>query len=186
MIAFEGTHVYPAHGAPTLREIGIGLGRQPRFAGQTRKWYPVLAHSIVAALLLPAEWRVYGLLHDAHEAVLGDTVTTWKSPERHAQEDLLQARIYERLGLPWPGPDATVALKAADLACLAAEAHVLGHPEAEAHWPLADVKLETWMRVHDQLDECRDYLDADKAAAKMERAFAACIAARNAARLVPA
>lgn len=181
MIAYDGSDVWPSHGAPTLREIGVGLGRMPRFAGQTREWYPVLSHSLVVAVLLPPELRVYGLLHDAHEAILGDMPTTWKTPERSSKEDLLQARIYERLGIASPNASASEALHDADKEALAAEAHVLGHAEAELYWPEHDPAIE--LRVRYQLDVCRSYLHAETAAGKMTRAFDACIGHLAAERL---
>lgn len=171
MIAHDGTGVWPDHGAPTLREIGIGLGRQPRFAGQTRDWYSVLAHSLAVASITPLKHRIYALLHDAHEAVLSDTVTTWKTAERRELEDRLQARILDSLGIPWPTLEATAQVKRADLACLAAEAHILGHPEAEKWWPLADVDPEAHLATTRQLTVCRIWLDADRAANRLETAY---------------
>lgn len=170
-------------GAPTLREIGIGLGRQPRFCGQTREWYPVLAHSLVVAALTTPEWRPHALLHDAHEAVLGDTVTTWKTPERHKMEDRLQARIYERLGLAWPNEEGAAIIKAADLAALAAEAHVLGHAKAEHYWPRKNVTERAIGLTFVQRFKCRRYLDATVAADAIDRAFSLVLQARDADRL---
>lgn len=170
-------------GAPTLREIGIGLGRQPRFCGQTREWYPVLAHSLVVAALTAPKWRPQALLHDAHESVLGDTVTTWKTPERHKHEDRLQARIYERLGLAWPNEEGAAAIKAADLAALAAEAHILGHPEAEHYWPIETVSYHARALTTLELLTCRAYLDAPVAADALDRAFSLALQARDADRL---
>lgn len=183
MIAHDGTHVSPDHGAPTLREIAIGLGRQPRFCGQTREWYPVLSHSLVVAFLTPEEWRPQALLHDAHEAVLGDTVTTWKTPERHTLENRLQARIYERLGLAYPTVAGTAAIKEADLQALAAEAHVLGHARADEHWPRDKVNEYALQMTTDQLGNCYRYLNAHHATNVLEVAFAFALSDRDAHRL---
>lgn len=171
MIAHDGSHVWPDHGAPTLREIGIGLGRLARFAGQTRDYYTVLSHSLAVASCTPLQYRVYALLHDAHEAVLGDTVTTWKTDQRRELEDTLQARIHASLGLPEPGPEALAEVKRADLACLAAEAHILGHPEAEKWWPIADVDIEAHIATTRQLVVCHAWLNAHRAGERLITAY---------------
>lgn len=175
--------MWPGHGAPTLREIGIGLGRQPRFCGQTREYYNVLAHSIVVASLTPPEWRPQALLHDAHEAVLGDTVTTWKTLERHVLEDRLQARILERLGLAAPTEEGARLIKDADLQALAAEAHVLGHAKAEQYWPRSLVTDDAMIETRYQFGQCRIYLWADVAAKELERSFSRSLTDRDADRL---
>lgn len=164
MIAFDGTHVNAHSGAPTVREIGVGLGRTMRFAGQTHYAYPVLAHSIVVASLVRPAYRLHALLHDAHEAIMGDTVTEFKTPERRALEDDLQWRIHESLGLPAVTVSARAAIKRADLACLAAEAHVLGRRDAELHWPAKLVDDDALKGTRRQLEICAGYIEADYAA----------------------
>lgn len=171
MIAHDGSGVWPERGAPTLREIGIGLGRQPRFAGQTPIYYTVLAHSLAVASITPLRHRPYALLHDAHEAVLSDTVTTWKTDERRVIENMLQARIHASLGLTEPNEFTTDAVKVADLACLAAEAHILGHPKAEEYWPADEIAPEAHIATLRQLSVCRAWLDADRAGARFVAAY---------------
>jgi hypothetical protein len=139
MIAYHGENVWPDRGAPTVRSIGIQLGRIPRFCGSTREWYPVLSHVIVVAQLLPAHLRIHGLLHDAPEAILGDVPSTWKTEAARYQESEILDRIYDELGQTHIGFDDASILKQADLCALAAEAHVLGHPAAAEHWPDPDM-----------------------------------------------
>jgi 5'-deoxynucleotidase YfbR-like HD superfamily hydrolase len=43
-----------------------------RFAGQCRFFFCVAEHSIAVARLLPANLKLFGLLHDASEAYLAD------------------------------------------------------------------------------------------------------------------
>lgn len=52
-------------------DVVYGLAHCNRFAGQVGT-YVVAQHSIVVADQLPPEWRLYGLLHDGHEAYIGD------------------------------------------------------------------------------------------------------------------
>lgn len=149
MITLTGESVWPRGsehgdaGVPSLMSIGAGLGRMPRFAGQTQRLYTVLAHTFVVAELVEPAYRVYALLHDAAEAIVGDVPTTWKTAEARAHEDDLLERITHDLDLPWPWPHAAqAAVKKADALALAAEAHVLGHAEAAKWWPDVDPNAE--------------------------------------------
>lgn len=179
MITITGDSVWPrgsVHGdttAPSLYSIGVGLGRMPRFAGQVRIFYPVMAHTITVACLLNPAHAIYGLLHDAPEAIVGDVHTTWKTDAaRHHETDLLE-RITRMLGLQWPWPqDAIDAVHQADADVLAAEAHVLDHAEAATWWPGADTdpRLEYARGLtHAQSLRASAWLHADTAGRKFER-----------------
>ena len=142
MITHSGAAVFPREDtvnhtgqAPTLEDIGRGLGRAVRFAGQVDTYYTVLCHTIVAVSIVEPKYAHHLLLHDAHEAILSDTVTTWKNPLTKDDEHELDELIYASLGLDLPNEEEQAVIKAADLACLAAEAHILGHAEAEKYWP---------------------------------------------------
>lgn len=150
MITYTGRPVWPHWSSmptdrgPALNDIAVGLGRQSRFAGQTREFYTVLCHSLVCGQLAPAvavadglppgTLRLAALLHDAHEAVLGDTPTTWKANIVRDLEAELDDRVAREFGLE-RSQAIDDAVKKIDVACLAAEAHALGHAEAEQWWP---------------------------------------------------
>lgn len=184
MITYTACDVWPHIGAPDVRSIAVGLGRIPRFAGQTRHFYPVLAHVQVVAAILPPPLRVHGLLHDAAESCLGDVPTTWKTDDRQHTEEVLTTRIYRSLGLLEPEGFSETLLKQADAAALAAEAHVCGHAAAEAYWP-----REKWTHQTDQaaaltevqLALCQCYLDADYAQRVYGQALDAALVAHKAA-----
>lgn len=55
-----------------LEDIAIGLERLVRFAGQHPSGGTVAAHSLRVAAAVPARYRLAALLHDAHEAVIGE------------------------------------------------------------------------------------------------------------------
>jgi hypothetical protein len=55
-----------------LEAIALGLSRQRRWLGQTRRPLSVLEHSCAVALACPRRLMLPGLLHDAHEAFTGD------------------------------------------------------------------------------------------------------------------
>lgn len=153
MITYSGRSVWPSwttvDGVPTiigpsLEDIAVGLGRQSRFAGQTREFYTVLCHSLVtgqvARRLRPGDGvlRMFLLLHDGHESVLSDTPTTWKGFEVKDNEDELDKRIFAEHLLEMPDESTLALAKKIDAAALAAEAHALGHAEAEIWWPRAN------------------------------------------------
>lgn len=152
MITYSGRSVWPSDTpepdvptdvSPSLEDIAVGLGRTPRFAGQTRLYYTVLCHSFCAARLasklLPADANLqrWCLLHDAHEAIIGDVPTTWKHDRTKQDGDELDVRIALELRLEPLDERQAAVLKQIDAALLAAEAHELGHSEAEKWWPEA-------------------------------------------------
>jgi 5'-deoxynucleotidase YfbR-like HD superfamily hydrolase len=95
----SGVLVTPGNGvAPPLVDIALGLSRQPRFGGQTRRWWSVLDHSLFVADLAAREGRglrviLALLLHDAHEALTGDIPTSLKKDDMRDVQASLDERI---------------------------------------------------------------------------------------------
>lgn len=148
MITHSGRSVFPDTTAgPSLDDIATGLGRTARFAGQTKRWYPVLAHTIVVARLVRPENRIHALLHDAPEAVVGDVPTTWKTDAAREYEGILLHRIYTELGIDMPDSDATADVDRADHLALVAEAHVLGHANPGWWDDAPDVDATRWTKI---------------------------------------
>lgn len=92
-----------------IEEIAIGLARQPRFSGQTitavGNWYAGLSvaqHSTRVSRLVPPEIALQALLHDAHEAYIGDASTPWKDvvPGYREAELRVAAALRDAHGLP--------------------------------------------------------------------------------------
>ena len=87
-----------------IEDIAHALALCNRFAGHTREPISVAQHSVYAACLVPQQFKLQALLHDASESYLGD-MTHWlkQSPAlagfRDA-EDALQRLIYRRYGVP--------------------------------------------------------------------------------------
>jgi hypothetical protein len=139
-LTYSGRLVKPGGSEhPSLMDIAIGLSRQPRFAGQCRRWWSVLDHTLFCDELVKAEpetssreLRLAVLLHDAHEAITADVPTDMKGPElkqtqRELDEDILNAYF--------PGGQEAhrcdcwgVAVKDIDRRALCAEARVVGPP----------------------------------------------------------
>jgi len=138
MITYQGERVAPdGDGAPNLYTLGVSLGRVARFCGHTKHFYTVLGHSLTVAAILPAEYGIYGLMHDTPEACVADVPTPWKSQVARNREHRLLKRIYAK-HLPdlWPIPDdAEEHVDLADRLALVAEAHTLEHPAAAELWP---------------------------------------------------
>lgn len=123
----------PAH--VDFRDIALMLARQSRWNGATEvppgKIYSIAQHSVVVCHhVANPDWKLYGLLHDAHEAYTGDIPT----PMKRALDALggnaaladLQARadaaIFAAAGLTHPMPKAiATAIKHADMRALATE-----------------------------------------------------------------
>ena len=59
-------------------DIAHALSQVNRFTGHTRKAYNVAEHSCHVASLLPDEYKLEGLLHDASEAYIADMATPVK------------------------------------------------------------------------------------------------------------
>jgi 5'-deoxynucleotidase YfbR-like HD superfamily hydrolase len=127
--------------ALTLRDIGLALGRVPRFGGHCRYHWTVLHHSIAAGKLADMvdyqtgqrqAGRVLGaLLHDAHEAVTGDIPTPWKTTDNRIDQYLLDKQIFGEFGMlpppDWP-TERRDELHEWDRQLLAAEAAQVGPP----------------------------------------------------------
>lgn len=73
----------PDPGSILLDDIAFSLGNACRFNGHTSSYYSVAEHSVLVSCLVEAmnpnrDLVVAGLLHDAHEAYLGDIPTPIK------------------------------------------------------------------------------------------------------------
>jgi hypothetical protein len=133
-----------------IADIALALSRMPRFCGHTRRPWTGADHSMLVLQLLgddaPTDLRIAALLHDGHEAYIGDISTPLQrelgrrssaAPSAYAvlqdiKRDLDHA-IADAFGF-WAGLFAHSAIKAADLLALAIEAKLL-MPAVAAAWP---------------------------------------------------
>lgn len=124
-----------------FRDIAEMLAKQNRFAGSTTNCtYSVAQHSCHISDHLPPQYRLMGLLHDAHEAPLNDWTTPLKNAIRvmggakamvplELIEDGMASAIHRKAGLAWPLTDkAKKAVKMADNKALATEVRDLMTP----------------------------------------------------------
>lgn len=129
-----------------LADIAHALANTCRFNGHTREFYSVAQHSVLASLLVDAPdandrddlmLQRAALLHDAHEAYLGDI----PRPLAGLCEKLLacnwalEPRLHEVFGFPQYLPDwISAAIRETDARLLATEKRdVLAHPDVV--WP---------------------------------------------------
>jgi hypothetical protein len=72
---YTGRIIYPAEPDPELidlQDIAAGLAKCCRWAGQCRGFLSVAQHSILVSRLCAPKNALWGLMHDAAEAYLGD------------------------------------------------------------------------------------------------------------------
>ena len=118
-----------------MGDICRGLAYQCRFNGHCDKFYSVAEHSIrVAAGLGEVGSRLWclGLLHDAHEAYIGDVVTPVKrvlldfNESWRRLENRTQSVIYTALGIRPPSDSERQLVRESDHSCLMWEKSKLG------------------------------------------------------------
>lgn len=98
-----------------IEDIAHHLSLENRFTGATGVPYSVAQHCVLCSLIVPPQYALWGLLHDASEAYLKDLPRPIKYDPRYAayreDEERLQRVISKAFGLAWPMPDV---VKAAD------------------------------------------------------------------------
>ena len=129
-----------------LEDIAHGLARVARWNGQTfgEHAFSVAQHSLlveqVAEIVSPglrADEKLYALMHDAPEYVIGDMISPFKGVIGEAYKDVearLEAAIFRRMGLPAKMPTTLKKIiKKADTIVAYFEAvHLAGFSENEA------------------------------------------------------
>lgn len=112
-----------------IEDVARPLAYQCRFVGNTRAFYSVAQHCVLASLLAPSGFAYDALMHDSEEAFTGDWPTPWKvrigrEAIANAVEPLKRA-LAARFGLRHPQPKE---VKLADQRALATELRDLCAP----------------------------------------------------------
>ena len=140
----------PARDSIHLEDIAHALSMLCRYGGHLLEHYSVAQHSCLVAQLLEPRLRVYGLLHDAAEAYLGDVVTPLKGklalngkPFCEAEEELRSA-ILRALEVPELEVDGWWQVWAADQSARMLEEAAFGCGETGDEPRTYIVQLEAW------------------------------------------
>lgn len=134
----------------SIADIAHALSNQCRFSGHTGTFYSVAEHSVLCSYLVPVEYALEALLHDASEAYLVDLPKPLKYllPDYCAIEDQVMRAIANVFTIQYPFHEE---IKRADIAMLYAERDVLMSvpPQAWANEDTvpASVVLQCWNPV---------------------------------------
>jgi hypothetical protein len=122
----------PSHEDVDINDIAHALSMLCRYGGHSRWFYSVAEHSVLVSRMVPPEWALHGLLHDATEAYLVDVPRPIKRHLTNYKE--LEQRnwvaICDAFGMDPTMPDC---VHDADSAILLAEKDVLMGPTPEGH-----------------------------------------------------
>ena len=123
-------------------DVAESLAKQCRWNGHCRDFYSVAEHCILVSQLVTSDLRLHALLHDAHEAFLGDIIRPVKAVLGDALkevEDRLDQVIYQAAVLDVPrGIDRTL-IKDADMRALATERRdIMTPPPADSDFVPAE------------------------------------------------
>jgi hypothetical protein len=109
-----------------ISDIARSLSHLCRFTGHVDRFYSVAEHSVRCSALVPQADALEALLHDAHEAYIGDISTPMKRwlPEIARGEALVESAVRIAFQLP---PAMSDSVRRADRHLLILEAqHLLG------------------------------------------------------------
>lgn len=128
-----------------ISDIAHALANIGRYVGHTDVFYSVAQHSVAVSRLSPS-YPLWGLLHDASEAYIGDLSSPLKAllPEYKRLEKRVMAQICETFGLASVEPPE---VKQADLTMLATEGRDLfvhGWPYEEVSAPPVEDIIKPW------------------------------------------
>ena len=119
----SGQHFYFCNSGPDIvyiEDIALALSNLCRFTGHLDEFYSVAQHSVLASYLVPAEFALEALLHDASEAYCNDIAAPLKAllPDYRGIEKWVEGLISQKFGLP---ETMSPEVKRADLIILATE-----------------------------------------------------------------
>ena len=173
----------------SLLDVAHALALVNRFGGHTSRPYSVAEHSVHVSSIMERDLGIRhpaallaGLMHDAHEAYVGDIATPMKQilgPRWHGMEHRAAQRVQHRFGVLAASVGWRADIKRADLIAQATERRDL-MPAAGPDWPslrgvpcaeglkLREIDGMDWTDWRDafidRFDELTEALEAQRAA----------------------
>ena len=104
----------------TIEDIAHALSHVCRYSGHAKEFYSVAQHSVLVSHLVPPEYALLGLMHDATEAFLSDIPSPLKKilPDYCLIEKYIETCILTKFNLPTSLPPD---IKKADILALVTE-----------------------------------------------------------------
>lgn len=104
MQTFTGRQFYPMCPLPQdvdILDIAHSLSMQCRYNGHVHRYMSVAEHCVLVSRLVEPEHALWGLLHDATEAYVGDMIRPLKlhMPQYREAEDRVMVAIAQRFGI---------------------------------------------------------------------------------------
>lgn len=140
--SYTGRIVGPDNDSPSLQDISVQLGRICRYAGAGVKFWSVLLHSMVVAELLPDSLKIYGLLHDSTEALVGDIPRGFKPQLISDVEDYMFDKILLSFEIRLPADYEHKIIKQADNDALSGEVWTVGTAALQKYYPQRNKEAE--------------------------------------------
>ena len=162
---FTGKQFFPLEPENVdIVDIAHSLSMVCRFNGHCSKFYSVAEHSLRVSYLVPKKFALWGLLHDATEAYIGDIFRPinrimWYSNDKESFlpldeiENHIMKLIATTFLLPWPTPREVLH---ADMIMLATEKRDLMSSEPSEWMPMpspSDQKILDTL-TPDEAEEC--------------------------------
>ncbi len=124
-----------------IADIAHALSNNCRYTGHVKRFYSVAEHCVWASTIVPPQFALEGLLHDASEAYLSDMASPVKQflVDYKTEEDKIMARIARKFNLA-EGFHKLPEIKLADLRMLKSEAKALMRNVVDEEWGFADVE----------------------------------------------
>nr|WP_310616651.1 HD family hydrolase [Pantoea cypripedii] len=119
-----------------IEDIACALSNLCRFTGHVQDFYSVAQHSVHVSYLVPEEFAMEALLHDAAEAYCNDIAQPLKRllPDYRAAIQLVENQIADKFGLP---VQMSAEVKTADLVMLSTERRDLDLDDGTP-WPILE------------------------------------------------
>ncbi len=133
-----------------IDDIAHALALVNRFGGHTVSPYSVAQHSVIVSRLVAPQYKLQALLHDAHEAYIGDVVRAMKEmfPQIRDLQHLIDEHIFAAFNVN-ATPESTAVVKLVDNQVLATEASQLLSKECDwlPEWDLPEplsIQISPW------------------------------------------